>query len=94
MTLMTFLSHVTIGLVIGWLSRMIVKDRGVKLVPSLGLGVIGAMVGSAVVYIIDEPGGGFYAVIGAIGVLFTVNAFRKKDPIFGERDEDETDEDA
>lgn len=84
MDLMTFLSYLAIGLFIGWLSRMIVKDRGIELIPSLGFGVIGALTGTAIVYAIDASGAGFYAVIGAVGVLFTVNTFRKKKPIFEE----------
>ncbi|MEX0720123.1 MAG: hypothetical protein WD059_05610 [Balneolaceae bacterium] len=83
---MVFLSYLTIGLFIGWLSRVIVKDRGVKMLPSLGFGVIGALTGTAIVYAIGASGAGFYAVIGALGVLFTVNVFRKKRPIFDKDD--------
>lgn len=88
MSLMAFLSYLVIGLFIGWLNRIIVKDRGLTMLPSLGFGVIGALTGTAIVYAVGASGAGFYAVIGAVGVLFTVNAFRKKKPLF-DKDEPE-----
>ncbi len=82
MTLMTFLGYVTIGLVIGWLSRVITKDRGVTMLPSLAFGVLGALAGTTIVVFLDLAGTAFYAVVGAVGVLFTVNVFRQDEPIF------------
>lgn len=84
MTLMTFLAYISIGLIIGWLSRMITKDRGVTLWPSLGFGVLGAIAGTLIVHFLGLAGAAFYAAVGAIGVLFTVNVFRQKKPIFTE----------
>ena len=49
MTLMTFLGYITIGLIIGWLSRLVTKDRGVTMWPSLGFGVLGAIAGTLIV---------------------------------------------
>ena len=88
MDIMTFLSYIVIGLVIGWVSRLLLKERGVKMMPSLAFGVIGALVATGTVYVMGISGHGFYAVVGAVGVLFVVNVFRTKDdPIF----EDEKD---
>ena len=84
MTLMYFLSYITIGLVIGWLSRLITKKRGVTMLPSLGFGVLGALAGTFIVQAIGLAGTAFYAVVGSVGVLFTVNVFRQNDPIFTE----------
>lgn len=84
MTLMTFLGYITIGIIIGWLSRIITKDRGVTMFPSLAFGVLGALAGMAIVQIIGLAGTAFYAVVGAVGVLFTVNVFRQDKPIFSE----------
>lgn len=87
MTLMTFLSYVTIGLFIGWVSRIILKERGIKMIPSLVFGMTGALVAVGTVYLMGISGHGYYAVVGAVGTLFTVNVFRKKeDPIFEDED--------
>ncbi|MEQ8524035.1 hypothetical protein [Gracilimonas sp.] len=84
MTLMYLLSYITIGLVIGWLSRVITKDRGVTMLPSLAFGVLGALAGTFIVQAVGLAGTAFYSVVGAVGVLFTVNVFRQDDPIFVE----------
>tara|TARA_R100000908_G_scaffold17613_2_gene6744 strand:- start:39854 stop:40111 length:258 start_codon:yes stop_codon:yes gene_type:complete len=79
---MTFLGYITIGLIIGWLSRLVTKDRGVTMWPSLGFGVLGAIAGTLIVQFLGLAGAAFYAAVGAIGVLFTVNVFRQEEPIF------------
>lgn len=82
MTLMYILGYATIGLFIGWISRLITKDRGVTMLPSLAFGVLGSLAGTAIVYALGLAGAAFYAVVGAFGVLFTVNVFRQDKPIF------------
>ncbi len=82
MNVMTILAYLTIGLFIGWLSRIITKDRGVEMLPSLAFGVLGAFSGMIIVNSLGLAGGAFYAVVGAVGVLFTVNVFRQDDPVF------------
>lgn len=84
MTIMNLLAYITIGLVIGWLSRVITKDRGVTMYPSLAFGVLGALCGTTIVQFLDLAGAAFYAVVGAVGVLFTVNVFRQDEPIFSD----------
>lgn len=84
MTLMNVLAYITIGLIIGWLSRVIAKDRGVTMFPSLAFGVIGALAGTAIVFVFDLAGAAIYAAVGAFALLFTVNSFRQKEPIFTE----------
>ncbi|MEX0845137.1 MAG: hypothetical protein WD022_07630 [Balneolaceae bacterium] len=82
MTLMTLLGHITIGLIIGWLSRVITKERGVKMLPSLTFGVIGALTGMGIAEIFGLAGSAYYAIFGAVAFLFIVNTFRQDDPIF------------
>ncbi|SMO84997.1 hypothetical protein [Gracilimonas mengyeensis] len=84
MTFMTFLAYITLGLFIGWLSRVITQDRGVEMIPSLFFGVLGAVSGMLIVQFLGLAGGAFYAVVGAMGILFTVNVFRQDDPVFME----------
>ncbi|WP_103666086.1 GlsB/YeaQ/YmgE family stress response membrane protein [Gracilimonas amylolytica] len=82
MTLMNVLAYITIGLIIGWLSRIISKDRGITMFPSLTFGVAGALAGTAIVYLFDLAGAAIYAAVGAFALLFIVNTFRQDDPIF------------
>lgn len=84
MTIMYLLAYITIGLVIGWISRLITQERGVTLLPSLAFGVLGALAGTGIVYTVDLAGTAFYAAVGAVSVLFTVNVFRQDEPIFSE----------
>ncbi|MEX2477597.1 MAG: hypothetical protein WD357_04110 [Gracilimonas sp.] len=83
---MSLLAYISIGLFIGWLSRVITKDRGVTMYPSLAFGVLGALAGTVIVYFLGLAGAAFYAAVGSVGVLFTVNVFRQKKPIFSETD--------
>ncbi|MDR9418304.1 GlsB/YeaQ/YmgE family stress response membrane protein [Gracilimonas sp.] len=83
---MNILAYIIIGLFIGWLFRIISKDREVAMLPSLAFGVLGALAGTLIVHFLGLAGAAFYAVVGAVGVLFTVNVFRQKDPIFVETD--------
>lgn len=84
MTFMYILGYATIGLLVGWISRLIVKDRGMTMLPSLAFGILGSLAGTAIVYAVGLAGAAFYALVGAVGVLFTVNVFRQDDPIFTE----------
>lgn len=79
---MAFFGFLTLGTLIGWLSHTFSGDRGIKLLPSIIIGVIGALTGGTIVILFDLLGSGFYAAITSAGVLFTINAFRKKKPIF------------
>ena len=54
------------------------------MLPSLAFGVLGALAGSFIVQTVGLAGTAFYAAVGAIGVLFTVNVFRQEEPIFTE----------
>lgn len=83
---MSFFAYLTIGLFIGWLSRTIIQDRGVTMVPSLLLGAFGALIATTIVHFLGMAGAAFFAVVGAVGLLFTVNVFRKDTPIFSETD--------
>jgi uncharacterized membrane protein YeaQ/YmgE (transglycosylase-associated protein family) len=78
MTLMTLLAYVTIGLSIGWLSREIFQDRGIKLNSSLVVGVAGAVLAVTISKILGVDGAAFFAVVGAIDMLYILNAFHEK----------------
>lgn len=82
MTIMMILAHITIGLFIGWMSYEVVGDRGVNLIYSLIFGVLGAVIGLAIVQIFNLAGSAIYAAFGGMGILFIVNVFRQEEPIF------------
>lgn len=79
---MVFFGFLTLGILIGWLSYTFSGTHGIKRVPSVIAGALGALIGGSIVVIFDLQGSGIYAGITSILVLFTINAFRKKKPIF------------
>lgn len=83
---MEFFGFLTLGTIIGWLSHTFSGTHGIKLLPSILIGAIAALIGGLIVMFFELRGSGFYAAIASVGVLFTINAFRKKKPIFVEPD--------
>ncbi|MEO9885632.1 MAG: hypothetical protein ABJR05_09775 [Balneola sp.] len=83
---MEFFGFLTLGTLIGWLSHTFSGAHGIKLLPSILIGAIGALIGGSVVMFFDLQGSGFYSAIASVGILFTINAFRKKKPIFVEEE--------
>jgi len=79
---MEFFGFLTLGTLVGWLSHTFSGARGIKLLPSILIGAVSALIGGSVVLYFDLQGSGFYAAIAAVGILFTINAFRKQKPIF------------
>jgi len=79
---MAIFGFLTIGTLIGWLSYTFTGDHGVKLLPSIIIGAIGALTGGSLVLLFNLLGSGIYASITAIVTLFTINAFRKRRPDF------------
>jgi uncharacterized membrane protein YeaQ/YmgE (transglycosylase-associated protein family) len=79
---MAIFGFLTIGALIGWLSYTFTGEHGIKLLPSIIIGVIGVLTGGSLVLLFDLLGSGIYAGITSIVTLFTFNAFRKKKPIF------------
>ncbi|MEP1152638.1 MAG: hypothetical protein JXR20_09290 [Balneola sp.] len=81
---MLFFGFLTLGAFIGWLSYTFSGSRGIRMVPSMIAGAVSALFGGAVVVLFDLKGSMIYAVIASVTSLFTINAFRKKKPIFEE----------
>lgn len=78
------LAYLFIGAFIGWISHFFSGERGVKLIPSIFVGAGSALFGGLLVRLFELSGAGFMAAMASVLVLFTVNTFRKKDPIFAE----------
>ncbi len=87
---MAIFGFLTLGSLIGWLSHTFSGEHGIKLIPSIIIGALAALIGGSVVNIFDLWGSGFFACITSTGILFTINTFRKKDPIFVEPEDQGT----
>lgn len=70
---------ITIGLVIGFAGYYLFGKRGVKLIPSILMSVLGAVVAGMAGYIFNFEATLAFAVIGAMAFLFITNAFLQKD---------------
>ena len=81
---MEIFGFLTLGTITGWLSYSVLGTRGMKMMPSIIIGAVAAIIGGLVVMYFGLVGSGYYAAIASLGTLFTINAFRKKEPIFPE----------
>ena len=79
---MSFFGFLTLGVVIGVISRLIYRKRGMKMVPSMIIGAISALVGGSLNVYFELTYPWVYAAISAMLVIFTTNSFRKETPIF------------
>jgi uncharacterized membrane protein YeaQ/YmgE (transglycosylase-associated protein family) len=83
MSVLSVLSLLVIGAVVGLMSNLILKERGIKMLPSILVGSVSALIGSAVPLIFGLTGVGFYGIFSSVAVLFTINVFRTdKEPVF------------
>ncbi|MEQ9309039.1 MAG: hypothetical protein RLN90_06255 [Balneolaceae bacterium] len=72
-----------LGAFVGMLSHLVLLDRGLKILPSIGVSIAGALIGGIISSVLNLVGSGFYALICSFLVLFTFNVFRTEDdPIF------------
>ncbi len=62
MITMSLLAYVTIGLSIGWISRIAVQDEGIKMSTSLIVGAVGALLAVAISKIVGIEGAAFFAM--------------------------------
>lgn len=71
---------ITIGLILGYVSYFVHResDLAVNLIPSILIGLAGALIAGTTAFIFELILPEAYAIIGAIGFLFVVNAFRQK----------------
>jgi len=83
MDLQSFTLSLIIGAVAGWLAGLIMKGHGLGLVANVLVGIIGSVVGSALLRALDVSlGSGIAgavgtALIGAVVLLFVVSLIKK-----------------
>lgn len=83
MNMLMILGFIGLGAFVGMLSHLVLLDRGLKILPSIGVSIAGALVGGVISSTLNLVGSGFYALICSFLVLFTFNVFRtEEDPIF------------
>ncbi len=68
-------SLLVIGAVVGWLSNLALRKRGMKPLNSIIAGVGGSLFGGLIAFGFGLAGYGFYGVVSALTVLFTIDVF-------------------
>lgn len=66
---------ISVGLVVGALTSVLIWNRGVKLVTNLVGGVLGALVVGVISVYLEFPGSLVFALVGSISILFILNVF-------------------
>ncbi len=61
---MTILAFILVGIVSGWLAGEVMKGRGFGLFGNLGVGIIGALIGSWIFNVVGFSAYGFVANVG------------------------------
>jgi uncharacterized membrane protein YeaQ/YmgE (transglycosylase-associated protein family) len=80
---MNLLLFLTMGSLAGWLAGQFMKGGGLDLLVNIILGVVGGMVGGWLFDVIGISSGGsligslITSFIGAAGILFVANLFKK-----------------
>lgn len=66
---------ISVGLVVGALTKVLIWNKGVKLVTNLVGGVLGAVVVGVISVYLEFPGSLIFALVGSISILFILNVF-------------------
>ncbi len=70
------LGYLGLGAFVGLLSHLVLQERGIKMIPSIGVAMVGALAGGLISTVLNLIGSGFYALISSFIILFTFNVFR------------------
>lgn len=83
MNTLMILGYLGLGAFVGFLSHLILQERGIKMLPGIGVAMAGGLIGGLISASFNLVGSGFYALINSFILLFTFNVFRsKKEPVF------------
>ena len=80
MNLETFTMWVLVGLMAGWLARIVVKGGGYGLIGDISFGLVGSIVGSVIFRGLEiSPGAGMFAlaVVAFVGAAIAIVVQRK-----------------
>jgi predicted Co/Zn/Cd cation transporter (cation efflux family) len=70
------LGYLGLGAFVGLLSHLVLQERGIKMIPSLGVAMAGGLIGGIISSTLNLMGSGFYALISSFIILFSFNVFR------------------
>ena len=80
MNLALFVMWVVVGLMAGWLARIVVKGGGYGLIGDISFGLVGSIVGSVIFRGLEiSPGAGMFAlaVVAFVGAAIAIVVQRK-----------------
>lgn len=66
---------IAIGMVAGAITKLLIWNKGVELVPNLIAGVIGSVVVGIISVSLEFPASLAFAFVGSIAILFILNVF-------------------
>ena len=77
------LGYLGLGAFVGLLSHLVLQERGIKMMPSIGVAMAGGLIGGVISSTLNLAGSGFYALISSFIILFSFNVFRTdKEAVF------------
>ena len=76
MNTLMILGYLGLGAFVGLLSHLVLQERGIKMMPSIGVAMAGGLVGGIISSSLNLMGSGFYALISSFIILFSFNVFR------------------
>lgn len=66
---------VALGMIVGAAAKLVLRNKGLDLVPNVVAGVFGTVTVGAIGIFVQIPGSMFFALLGSISVLFLANVF-------------------
>ena len=78
MTLLFVLGVLTICAVLGLLNFMVMRDRGVKIVPGVLVGSLSAFIGAIIAHLVGFEMVGLISVASAVMTLFTFDVYNER----------------
>lgn len=79
---MNIILFLIIGGIAGWLAGLIMKGRGFGILPNIGIGIVGSLIGGFLFQLAGVSSGGavgelITALVGAVVLLAIVGAIKK-----------------
>ncbi|MFV1883963.1 MAG: hypothetical protein ACMZ7B_05720 [Balneola sp.] len=83
MNTLMILGYLGLGAFVGLLSHLVLQERGIKMIPGIGVAMAGALAGGIISSFLNLMGSGFYALISSFIILFSFNIFKTdKEAVF------------
>lgn len=76
MNTIMILGYLGLGAFVGLLSHLVLQERGIKMILSIGVAMAGGLIGGIISTALNLMGSGFYALISSFIILFSFNVFR------------------